>query len=214
MDFLTHEREYRDEQIMAARAKCHICIFGLGALGSNLVPLLIKLGFTNITGLDMDRVDPHNFGNQYYTKLDVGKRKAPILKNRLYRELGANIEIIDQEVQKVNPNKLTNFDLWIDTFDNWEARGYVTKLVASARLIHAGMSDQGYSEVKWDEVYKIPKIEAEQEDVCEYPLACNLVYFTVSMLAEVVCHFIDEGVKVSMSFTLNDMNCGLTVDQD
>ena len=185
-------------------------VLGLGALGSNLVPLLVRNGFSNITGLDFDRIDRHNPANQYFTLTDVGRKKTAVLRNKVHRELGTQIAIIDRKIETINPNQLRSFDLILDTFDNWEARSWIQnacrELGVSDRLLHLGMSDQGYSEIKWDNYYKIPEIEADQEDICEYPLACNLVYNTVSLSAEIICQYIDNGNQSNCTFTINDLS--------
>lgn len=210
MEFLTHEKLFRTEEIMKLRSETNVLVLGLGALGSNLVPLLVRNGFLKITGLDFDRIDRHNPANQYFTLTDVGRKKTAILKNKIHRELGVQISIIDRKVETVNPSQFRSFDLIIDTFDNWEARSFIQKacreLGIAERLLHMGMSDQGYSEIKWDNYYNIPKVEAEQEDVCEYPLACNLVYNTVSLSAEVICQYIDNGNQNNCTFTINDLS--------
>ena len=195
---------------MELRAKTNVLVLGLGALGSNLVPLLIRNGFIKITGLDFDRIDRHNPANQYFTLTDVGRKKTAILKNKVHRELGVQIAVIDRRVETINHNQFRAFDLIIDTFDNWEARSFVQKvcreLGTAERLLHIGMSDQGYSEIKWDNYYNIPEVETEQEDICEYPLACNLVYNTVSLSAEVICQYIDNRNQINCTFTINDLN--------
>ena len=210
MDFLGHERLFRTEEIMEERSQTSILVLGIGALGSNLIPLLVRNGFKIITGLDYDRVDRHNPANQYFTLVDVGRKKTAILKNKIRRELGVSITVIDRKVQTISPNQFKYYDLIIDTFDNWEARLYVQnecrKLKVDQNLLHIGMSDQGYSEIKWDDYYKIPEVEAEQEDICEYPLACNLVYNTVSLASEVICQYIDSDIRNNCTFTVNDIS--------
>ncbi len=208
MDSLTHEKLYRTEEIIRQRSESSLLILGIGALGSNLVPLLIKNGFINICVLDNDRVDSHNIGNQFFTKTDVGRKKTQALKSKIHKEFGVLIDTVDQDVEHVSPKSFKKKSLIVDTFDNWKAREISKNISKSTgiELIHSGMSPEGYSEVKWDEGYVIPSEEIEEEDICEYPLACNLVYFTVSLLADKICKFIDTGEKENCSFTLNDLN--------
>jgi molybdopterin/thiamine biosynthesis adenylyltransferase len=210
MDFLIHEREFRTAEILENRGKFNILVLGLGALGSNLIPVLIKNGFKNITGLDKDRIEHHNIGNQFYTLLDVGKKKTQVMAMRMHREMGLKIDVIDQDVFNVPRKVFEKFDLIIDSFDNWEARRFVkdicSELGLSDKLLHVGLSDSGYSEIKWDNIYRIPEIDDDQEDVCEYPLAYNLVSFTVSAGSEVICKFSDFKILDNISFTLNDLS--------
>ena len=42
-------------------------------------------------------------------------------------------------------------------------------------------------------------------DVCEYPLARNLIQFAVALASEVIVRFAVEGVQQSYSFTLRDL---------
>lgn len=208
-NILTHESLYRTEEKIEKRQNSKIAILGLGAIGSNLVPLLVKNGFSSIYGIDYDRIDNHNPGNQFYTLLDVGRHKSQILKTRIARELGVRIDVDNLEVEKVPTRRFNNFDLIVDCFDNWDARSYIQNvcrdLNISDKLLHCGLSDQGYSEIRWDSFYRIPELDNDQEDVCEYPMACNLIYVTVSILSEIICNFIDNDEKRNASFTLADM---------
>jgi len=208
MEFLTHETLYRSKEIVDKRCRARIGILGLGALGSNLVPLLVRNGFKSILGIDCDRIDRHNPANQFYTLMDVGRKKTAVLKNRIYRELGVDIDVCDREIEHVNAKIFESCDLLVDTFDNWPARTVACAIAHEINkpLVHVGMSISGFSEIKWDEHYKIPEIEEEQEDVCEYPLSCNLVYLTTAMTAEIVCAFVDSNAKNNLSFTINDMH--------
>lgn len=214
---LKHEILFRSEDTIANRSKMKVLVLGLGALGSNLIPLLARNGFENITGLDFDRVDSHNPANQFFNNQDVGRKKAAVMRARMQREFGVRIDVVDQRVERVNRNQFRSFDLIIDTFDNWEARGHIKtvceELGISDHLVHAGMSDQGYFEIRWDYAYHVPKVEVEQEDVCDYPLACNLVYLTVAHLAEVVCRFADERIQDNVAFTLKDLNAQITLSR-
>jgi hypothetical protein len=67
------------------------------------------------------------------------------------------------------------------------------------------MSDSGFAEIKWNDFYKIPDIESKQQDICDYPLAANLVHLTVSVLAEVIVQFITEEEKLNREITLKDI---------
>lgn len=56
-----------------------IHIIGVGALGSHVAEVLVRLGCTNIHLWDFDVVDTHNITNQLYRAKDIGKDKTEAL---------------------------------------------------------------------------------------------------------------------------------------
>lgn len=212
MEITAHEAAFRSDDVFRSRGKFKILILGLGAIGSNLVLLLARNGFSDITGLDKDRVDNHNPGNQLYTLQDVGRSKAQVLRAKMIRELGAKISVHHMDVEKFPISKARRFDLIVDAFDNAPARE-TARLFGGAdttAVIHAGMSGDGFGEVKWDSVYSIPVDDgADGPDTCDYPLACNLVHLTVCVLCEVICKFVDDGLMVNAMITLKDLSVEL-----
>ena len=60
----------------------------------------------------------------------------------------------------------------------------------------------------WDEDYTVPSDVGE--DVCDYPLARNLVMMTTSVLAEVVIGFVAEGERRAFALTLGDLKVSQT----
>jgi len=203
-----HEIAYRGEAIFEKRKQFELIVCGAGALGSNLLNMLARQGFESLTVIDCDRVERHNLQTQYYGKSDVGTVKVRACKNKLFRDLGVKIVDLKKEIKKPSDLKLAQESkLIVDTFDNFESRRIIQQACREFKIscVHAGMSDDGFSEIKWDEVYRIPEEEVPQEDVCEYPLATNLVHFTVNLLAEVIARFADEGIKQNYEFTLKDL---------
>ncbi len=68
--------------------------------------------------------------------------------------------------------------------------------------LHAGLAAGDYAEVIWDEVYRVPS--AAQDDVCDYPLARNLVTLTVAVACETIVGFVATGARQSYTNTLRD----------
>lgn len=58
--------------------KEEIHIIGVGAIGSNIATMLVRLGLEKLHIWDFDTVDDHNITNQafYYTQLDMPKTEA------------------------------------------------------------------------------------------------------------------------------------------
>jgi hypothetical protein len=59
-----------------------------------------------------------------------------------------------------------------------------------------------YGEVIWDERYRVPQDVAG--DVCDYPLARNLVLIAIAVPSEVVVRFALTGAQQDFSVTLRD----------
>ena len=66
-----------------------IHIIGIGAIGSNVVNQLVRLGFTNLHLYDFDEVNSHNISNQLYFNSDIGKTK---------------LEATNEHIKLINPN--------------------------------------------------------------------------------------------------------------
>ena len=207
-ELLNHEIEFRGKDVMDKRKTFKIAICGAGAIGSNLVNHLCRQGFADISVIDMDKVEVHNISTQIWGKRDCGNNKAVVLKNIMARDVGIIINAINKKLDEDNVKKLlSSFSLVIDAFDNWESRKLVKNFCLKENIacVHAGMSDQGFSDVKWNENYIIPEKIAKQEDVCDYPLARNCVDITVAALAEIVCKFADENRKVNCDIMLEPL---------
>ena len=61
-----------------------------------------------------------------------------------------------------------------------------------------------YAEVLWDGDYRIPKDVGG--DVCEYPLARNLVLAAVALGSEAIVRYLVEGQQESLALTLGDFS--------
>lgn len=204
-----HEINYRSKKAFDKMRDTKMVVCGAGALGSNLISSLARQGFDKLSVIDMDRVEQKNVATQIYSLKDVGQKKVNALRGIIYQNNKKIIDIIDKELNKNNFLKLLdNYDLIIDVFDNWPSRRLVSDAGFSLKIpvIHAGMSDNGFSEIKWNDNYKIPENDHEQEDICDYPLAANLVYLTVAVLAEIITQFIIHSEMNNREITLRDIN--------
>jgi molybdopterin/thiamine biosynthesis adenylyltransferase len=93
--------------------------------------------------------------------------------------------------------------LVVDAFDNSASRQQVqeTCRALGTPCLHVGLAAD-YCEVIWDEVYRVPG--DPPGDVCDYPLARNLVLLAVAVASETVVRFFLDGTRSSWSATLRD----------
>lgn len=181
-----------------------VTVCGAGALGANLSENLARSGFCKLVVIDRDRIEERNLSTQPYYKSDVGAYKAKILTNTLYRALGVTVDGRSKELTAANaPQLLRDTSLVIDTFDNSSARQAVKDYCKEAKLpcLHVGLASD-YAEVIWNDIYRVPS--SANDDVCDYPLARNLVMLTVAVACEVIITFVASGQRQSFTVTLGD----------
>ncbi len=91
----------------------------------------------------------------------------------------------------------------VDTFDNSESRRLVQQQCRHAKIqcLHVGLYAD-YCEAIWDAHYRVPNDVTG--DVCEYPLARNLVLFAVALGSELLVRYVLNGEQQDYSGTLSD----------
>ncbi|MEM9540349.1 MAG: ThiF family adenylyltransferase [Cyanobacteria bacterium P01_E01_bin.42] len=204
MSLFFHEQLYRSPELMAKLGEFPVTICGAGALGANLTENLARSGFSQLTVIDRDRIEERNLSTQPYYKSDVGAYKAKILTNTLYRAIGAVIDGKSKELTPENCSQLLRkANLAIDTFDNSSSRQAVKDycLENNISCLHVGLSSD-YAEVIWNEKYRVPS--PIHDDICDYPLARNLVLLVVAVASEVIIKFVATGEQENYTITLGD----------
>lgn len=204
MSIFFHEQLHRTATLMTQIKDFPVTVCGAGALGANITENLARSGFGKLMVIDRDRIEERNLSTQPYYKSDVGAYKTKILTNTLYRALGVVVDGRSKELTATNaPQLLRDTSLVIDTFDNSVARQSVKDYCKDAPLpcLHVGLASH-YAEVIWNDTYRVPS--PANDDVCDYPLARNLVMLTVAVACEVVMTFVASGQQQSFTVTLGD----------
>jgi molybdopterin-synthase adenylyltransferase len=203
--FFFHEQLYRSEDLMRRFKELRVCVCGAGALGANVVEGLARSGFGALRVIDRDRVEERNLSTQPYSRADVGAQKAKILANALYRAVGVAVEARAEELTPGNASRLlSGSQLVVDTFDNSVSRKAVKEASEAAGIacLHAGLA-AGFAEVIWSEAYRVPSPAGD--DVCDYPLARNLVMLAAAVTCEAISAFAATGARRSYTITLGDL---------
>ena len=205
MSHVYHEQLQRGAEVMGKLRVIPITVCGAGALGANLTESLTRQGCGKLRVIDRDRVEERNLGTQPYYRSDIGAAKARMLANSLYRALGVAVEGKSEELTALNAGKLlAGASLVVDAFDNSVARQAVKDACKRDGIpcLHVGMAG-AYAEVIWNEIYRVPS--PAHDDVCDYPLARNLVTLAVAVASEVIVEFVANGVRRSYTVTLGDL---------
>jgi molybdopterin/thiamine biosynthesis adenylyltransferase len=201
-----HESLFRGPDLLSRLATVRVTLCGAGAVGSNLADNLARQGVARLRVIDHDRVEEHNVSTQLYGESDVGTWKVEALRNRLFRATGIEIDAVRKELAPSNARQLLKeSDLIIDAFDNAAARQAVQDhaRAAATACMHVGLN-AGYCEVIWDEQYRVPR--DTPGDVCDYPLARNLVLLAVTIASETIIRMIGNGERLNWSGTLQDLS--------
>jgi len=201
-----HEQIFRGEDALARLAARRVVLCGAGAIGSNLAETLARQGVTDLAVIDDDRVEEHNISTQVWCEEDVGAQKVDALANRIYDAVAAEIDGIAKRLEQRTVGKLlAGADLVVDGFDNHDSRQLVADWCGErdAPCLHVGLAAD-YAEVLWNAGYRVPG-DAADGDVCDYPMARNLITLCVSVAAEVIVRFLIDGHREGYTITLGDL---------
>jgi molybdopterin-synthase adenylyltransferase len=206
MNTLVHEEKYRGEGLLKKMAEQEFIICGAGAIGSNLVENMVRQGFKKFLVIDDDRVEDHNRSTQIYDRRDVGQLKVAALKTRIYNVMGITIEPCSKKLDETNIGKIfKKGSIVIDGFDNVTSRGIIANYCKSNDILclHSGLY-KDYAEIKWNQDYRVPDA-VKGLDVCEYPLARNIVMMAVIATIEAILRYLEKGAFENYAITLKDM---------
>lgn len=203
MSYFYHEQLSRSADTFQKIKTARVTVCGAGALGANLAENLARTGFENLRVIDRDRIEERNLSTQPYFRSDIGAQKAKIMANSLYRAIGVKTEALAQELTAENAAKLLD-GVVVDCFDNSAARQAVKDACEAKNIdcLHIGLAN-GYAEFIWNDAYRVPS--DAQDDVCDYPLARNLVLLATAIASETLIEFIATGEKNNRSLTLGDL---------
>jgi molybdopterin/thiamine biosynthesis adenylyltransferase len=160
-----------------------IIVYGLGAIGSNLLVQLAKqYPSFEFIGVDYDRIEDRNIRTQAYFLEHVGLPKTQAMRIILGRYLRK--PLYTPLHQKVEAGyKVSDADLAIDCFDNTASRKLLKELYAKSKtpLLHVGFSPQYSAECIWDQDYDVPNdVDPAAADICSMAEAVGFIHYTVN----------------------------------
>src|SRR5262245_24489068 len=205
-DKFHHEAIYRGADQIAKLADQKLTICGAGALGSHLADNLARQGIRQFRVIDRDRIEEHNVGTQLYGESEIGGWKVEVLRRRLFEATGVEIDAVRKDLtDRTAKSLLKDGGLVIDAVDNSTSRRLVQVTSRELKLpcLHVGLATD-YGEVIWDEHYRVPN--NAPGDVCDYPLARNLILLTVAVASEIVVRHVLSGSREDVTVTLGDFS--------
>jgi len=185
----------------------NIYIFGLGAIGSNvLIQLIRKYPNIHFIGIDYDIVEERNIATQVYMQGMVGIPKASAiisaiaskLYNFKYSPVIKRVETGDDVENILSANRDTS--LILDCFDNSHSRKILYKL--RENTLHIGFSPKYSAEILWNENYSVPgDIPDDLNDICIMTEAIPFINLVASLACFIISEFIDENIKRNILIT-------------
>jgi len=189
-----------------------IFVFGLGAVGANIIMNLIRdLPNVKIAGIDYDKVAERNYliGTQPYLKEQRSWLKTQALKMLTYREMGRSISVTDKEVKNQEDIKFVvehgrdyiTLDngktepvpfIVIDAFDNAKSRNFFLGL--NYDIVHIGFSPMMTGEVVWDPHWS-SITDVPGPDICNQLGARSFIMALTSIASMVIVDYCMEGNK-------------------
>lgn len=187
----------------------NIYVFGLGAIGSNmLLQLIKKYQDFSFYGIDFDKVEDRNMNTQAYFLNHVGLSKAqalmPVIGTKLrkfqYKPFTRKISSEKDIADIVRETEGEKDYLLLDCFDNTQSRKLFNMI--GGNILHIGFSPQYAAEILWHEHYSAPNdIPEGQNDICVMAEAVPFINFVVSLACFTVSDFIDSGTKTNYLIT-------------
>jgi hypothetical protein len=187
-----------------------ITIIGAGAVGSFTALSLAKMGFSNITVFDFDKIDVENMNCQFYRFKDIGKFKVEALqelvedftkvqinaRNQLY-ETGTFKGIVISAVDSMKVRKM----IW----DNHKETGIGTKLIIDPRM--GAESALIYAMSPWDakDIVSYEKALYTDENAVEEDCTAKATMYCATMLAGQVCKVVKDFLVKSVPYARTTM---------
>ncbi|GEM_PF-274204 len=197
-----------------------VTIIGAGAIGSMAVLALAKSGVRDLVVYDFDRVEDHNYPNQYYGPKDIGRPKVEALAELVERQTGVVIKAV---IERFETQGLDG--PLIVAVDSMKVRSAVWRHVKEARLPvpwlvdprMGGQAGNVYT-VFPDDAMSVAQYEKtlySDEDAVEDPCTARAIIYNVMVIGGVVADVvrrIGEGLPPSPAVIIDLLNMFMVAD--
>lgn len=191
-----------------------ITVIGAGAIGSIAVLALAKMDVKNLVVYDFDHVEDHNYPNQYYGPVDIGRPKVEALAELVARQTGVGITA---RVERFETQGLDS--PLIVAVDSMKVRSAVWRHVVESGapvpwLIDPRMGGQAgniYTVFPEDRMsaLRYAKTLYTDEDAVEEPCTARAIIYNVMVIGGIVADMvrrIGEGLPPSSDISIDLVN--------
>ena len=152
-----------------AKNPMSITIVGAGSIGSNLGLLLARLGITDLTVIDDDKVEDHNLGHQAFRIDDIGLPKVVALQDVIRKATGTEIVIVEGKTD----GKALNTDILVMGVDNMAARKEIVTNANFNYLVDGRMGGETFNIYSLTMFERQAYLDALYDDDDASPLPCG-----------------------------------------
>ena len=195
-------------------AKPHVCIVGIGALGSHLVQFLRHIPAVH-TLIDFDRVETKNTLSQFHSVKHVGKLKVEAIAQTMGFIWGSapGITTISRHSKLVQNNASellgtspsdTYRPLVIDCLDNGDGRRVLQEHVRKYGIpcLHGGLAADGaFGRVVWDKDFVIDDEDGAGAATCEDGRHLPFIGVVSAYLAMAASRYLETGKQYGYSIS-------------
>lgn len=197
---IDYMRQKQHFDVTNFRDRNRITIVGCGAIGSFVGMSLAKMGFIHFKLWDMDKVEPHNLPNQFFTERDVRSLKS----QALFDIMCEFNKLVESEVNFKYCGEAPESQIVISCADSMKVRKELFEACKKDKTVQlfidtrmAGLQGQVYT-VEMDKKDMIENYEktlfSDKEAVQDRCTAQSLL-FTVLGIASLVCNQIAKACR-------------------
>jgi hypothetical protein len=197
-DLTNNKHDHLLRQLDLIPIKCldeKITIIGAGAIGSFTALSLVKMGFTNLTVFDDDKIDVENLNCQFFRHSDIGKPKVVALQELIHDFTGNTIEIVNDRwngtiLDGIIIAAVDSMEVRKSLFDTHYKKGFNTKLIIDPRMGAETSILASYSPLKIEEGEKYSKTLYSDSEAIQERCTAKSTMYCVLGLSGMVCSLV------------------------
>lgn len=186
--------------ISPSKLKISITIIGAGGIGSPTVLGLAKMGCSQITVYDDDKVENHNLPNQLYRVTDIGQPKVIALKGIVNEFTDVEIRAIQERIKEKKEFSgivITAVDSMSSRKEIWQSIIWqpAIELYIDARMGGEVVRIYTIRPCDPDDVEFYKKSLYSDEEAVELPCTAQTIIYSVFLTASLICNQVKHLVK-------------------
>lgn len=186
--------------VSPSELKSSVSVIGAGGIGSLAVLSLAKMGCSQITVYDDDKVEEHNLPNQLYRATDIGQPKVTALKEIVNEFTNVEIRAIQERIKEkreFNGIIITAVDSMNSRKEIWQSIIWqpAVRLYIDARMGGEVIRIYTVRPCDPDDVNFYEKSLYSDEEAIELPCTAQTIIYSVFLTASLICNQVKHLIK-------------------